>query len=435
MLEDRDTLRRIRRRGRTVAARAVASALLFAAMAVAGTAHALQSSTVVVAKGDTISALFLKAKVPQRELMRLRHSSPTAKRRLDRIRDGAILSLGKDDAGKLQRVQVTSRTGKQITFYKSVDPHTGSQNWQFADGAYVDGSPIPTPKPESAAGVSESVAKLAYIAPPKSNVKLSNKPLAAHVREAEQRMRMLRGPATSTAKRTVTENPEKVVQVAKSDPERHSRTGLSHSVTPTRMLGRAVREAESHLMAKRLIAQATRATPRPAGLSGMAKKIFEAEHRVHRTRARYELLAMGRNAIRSRATHGRVADGRIRKVLHRARQLIGSPYLWGGTTPKGFDCSGFVVYNLNKVGVSVPRTAHQQFNHTRNRPVSRKDLRPGDLVFFHDRKNRKRIGHVGIYIGNNSFIHAVKKDIPVKITSLDKAYYRKRFVRGGRVIS
>lgn len=435
MLADRDTLRRIRRGGRKVAARAVASALLLAAMAGAGTAHALQSSTVVVAKGDTISALFSKAKVPQRELMRLLRSSPTANRRLERIRDGAILSLGKDDAGKLQRVQITSRTGKQITFYKSADPHTGSQNWQFADGAYVDGSPIPTSRPESAAGVSESVAKLAYIAPPRSNVKLSHRPLAAHVREAEQRMGLLRGPATSMAKRTVTGNPEKVVQVAKSEPERHSRTGRSHSVTPTRMLGRAVREAESHLMAKRLIAQATRATPRPAGLSGMAKKIFEAEHRVHRTRARYELLAMGRNAIRSRATHGRVADGRIRKVLHRARQLIGSPYLWGGTTPKGFDCSGFVVYNLNKVGVSVPRTAHQQFNHTRNRPVSRKDLRPGDLVFFHDRKNRKRIGHVGIYIGNNSFIHAVKKDIPVKITSLDKAYYRKRFVRGGRVIS
>ena len=168
---------------------------------------------------------------------------------------------------------------------------------------------------------------------------------------------------------------------------RPMRSRLSHRASPARRApnggspspsGRWRAPPPSASLPASIASPALRHAP---GLSGMAKKIFEAEHRAHRTRARYELLAMGRNAIRSRATHGRVADGRIRKVLHRARQLIGSPYLWGGTTPKGFDCSGFVVYNLNKVGVSVPRTAHQQFNHTRNRPVSRKDLRPGDLVF------------------------------------------------------
>lgn len=128
------------------------------------------------------------------------------------------------------------------------------------------------------------------------------------------------------------------------------------------------------------------------------------------------------------------ANPRALKVLNQAKALLGSPYRYGGMTPRGFDCSGFVYYNMRKVGVKVPRTAHQQYLHTRSTPVARKNLRAGDLVFFRDRYNSKRIGHVGIYIGNDRFIHAVATNKPVAITRLSKSYYSKRFVRGGRLL-
>lgn len=124
----------------------------------------------------------------------------------------------------------------------------------------------------------------------------------------------------------------------------------------------------------------------------------------------------------------------LNKMLKSAKKYLGYPYVYGGTTPRGFDCSGFVVYNSKKAGIShLPRTAHQQYKHTK--PVSRKNLQPGDLVFFHNRNNRKRIGHVGIYIGDDKFIHARggKKARDVTITSLNNSYYRKHFVRGGRL--
>jgi cell wall-associated NlpC family hydrolase len=121
------------------------------------------------------------------------------------------------------------------------------------------------------------------------------------------------------------------------------------------------------------------------------------------------------------------------EMIDSAKKYLGYPYIYGGQTPSGFDCSGFVVYNSKKAGISyVPRTAHQQYQHTT--PVSRDDLEPGDLVFFHSRNNRKRIGHVGIYIGDDKFIHArAKGPKDVTITSLNNSYYRKHFVRGGRL--
>lgn len=123
----------------------------------------------------------------------------------------------------------------------------------------------------------------------------------------------------------------------------------------------------------------------------------------------------------------------LNEMIQNAKKYLGYPYVYGGQTPRGFDCSGFVVYNSKKAGIShLPRTAHQQYKHTK--PVSRSNLQPGDLVFFHSRNNRKRIGHVGIYIGDDKFIHArAKGPKDVTITSLNNSYYRKHFVRGGRL--
>ena len=89
-------------------------------------------------------------------------------------------------------------------------------------------------------------------------------------------------------------------------------------------------------------------------------------------------------------------------VIHTARQYLGVPYVYGGSSPSGFDCSGFVQYVYAQSGISLPRTADVQF--TAGTPVSKADLRPGDLVFF--ASDYVNISHVGIYVGDSQMVHA-----------------------------
>jgi len=102
-------------------------------------------------------------------------------------------------------------------------------------------------------------------------------------------------------------------------------------------------------------------------------------------------------------------------VVGIAMQYLGVPYVWGGESPSGFDCSGFVAYVYAQVGVSLPHYTGAQWNA--GVPVSAGDLEPGDLVFFDG------LGHVGIYIGDNEFIHAPHTGDVVKISSLSEAWY------------
>ena len=97
-------------------------------------------------------------------------------------------------------------------------------------------------------------------------------------------------------------------------------------------------------------------------------------------------------------------------VVGIAMQYLGTPYVWGGSGPGGFDCSGFVAYVYAQVGVSLPHHAASQYGY--GMPVSSSDLQPGDLVFF------SGLGHVGIYIGGGQFIHAPHTGDVVKISSL-----------------
>ncbi|RXT04803.1 C40 family peptidase [Ammoniphilus sp. CFH 90114] len=90
--------------------------------------------------------------------------------------------------------------------------------------------------------------------------------------------------------------------------------------------------------------------------------------------------------------------------------LAGTPYRNGGTTPKGFDCSGFTSYVMGKMGVKLPRSSAQQFSA--GTKVDRKNLRVGDLLFF-DTMKKGRISHVGIYIGNNKMIHSATRKVEV----------------------
>ena len=126
----------------------------------------------------------------------------------------------------------------------------------------------------------------------------------------------------------------------------------------------------------------------------------------------------------------RTGKGDLRaELVSTASRFLGVPYAWGGESVRnGFDCSGLtmVVYRLN--GLNLPRNSAWQFDH--GRPVARRELKLGDLVFFATNGGR-RVSHVGMYIGDDRFIHAPRPGRKVSVAKLSNSYFRKRFL-GGR---
>ena len=112
-------------------------------------------------------------------------------------------------------------------------------------------------------------------------------------------------------------------------------------------------------------------------------------------------------------------------VVGIAMQFLGVPYVWGGASPSGFDCSGFIMYVYAQVGVSLPHNAAAQFGV--GTPVSRDQLQPGDLVFFNG------LGHNGLYIGGGQFIHSPHTGDVVKISSLSDSWYASTWVGARRI--
>ena len=120
-------------------------------------------------------------------------------------------------------------------------------------------------------------------------------------------------------------------------------------------------------------------------------------------------------------------------ILINAKKHLGGKYVWGGTHPKGFDCSGYMQYIYKKEGVGIPRTAYAQSKV--GKEVSRFRLKKGDLLFFlTDKKRGIPVTHVGMFIGDGKFIHAASKRKGIIITSLDDSKYSLLFVKATRII-
>jgi cell wall-associated NlpC family hydrolase len=116
------------------------------------------------------------------------------------------------------------------------------------------------------------------------------------------------------------------------------------------------------------------------------------------------------------------------KAVDYAKKYLGAPYKWGASSGKAFDCSGYVLYIMKKFNVNLERTASSQFQN--GIKVDKDDLQAGDLVFFTTYK--KGPSHVGMYIGDNKFIHASSGVDHVTITDLDTNYYKKRYLGARR---
>jgi cell wall-associated NlpC family hydrolase len=117
------------------------------------------------------------------------------------------------------------------------------------------------------------------------------------------------------------------------------------------------------------------------------------------------------------------------RIAGSALAQLGRPYLFGGSTPQGFDCSGLVRFAYLGAGITVPRTTIDQFRAARDVKLGK--VQPGDLLFF--RIDSREVSHVAIYAGDGRFVHAPQTGKAVEMRQLDDAWYRKRLVGAGRL--
>ncbi|MGC8668889.1 MAG: NlpC/P60 family protein [Chthonomonadales bacterium] len=167
------------------------------------------------------------------------------------------------------------------------------------------------------------------------------------------------------------------------------------------------------------------------------RRLRSAQHAKKERLARLHRRAIARmhHAPRVASSHRRHEHRRVAArvspgtsdIVRTAFAYRGTPYHYGGSGRRGFDCSGFTRYVYARKGIVLPHSAEEQFHVGRKVPAGH--LRQGDLVFFHT--TRRGISHVGIYVGNGKFVHASSAGGSVRVDSLSSGYYRERF-RGAR---
>ncbi|MBS0556939.1 MAG: C40 family peptidase [Proteobacteria bacterium] len=149
------------------------------------------------------------------------------------------------------------------------------------------------------------------------------------------------------------------------------------------------------------------------------------------------LAGCGRHAVRTAPQPSYPVNGannaNPNDVLFRAISLVGTPYRYGGNTPRGgFDCSGLVDYVFRDVaGIALPRTA-QEISRIDAPDVRKSRLESGDLVFFHH--DGRSVGHVGIYVGKGRFVHAPNEGGTVRLDYLDAPYWREHYAGAKRIL-
>jgi cell wall-associated NlpC family hydrolase len=131
------------------------------------------------------------------------------------------------------------------------------------------------------------------------------------------------------------------------------------------------------------------------------------------------------------ASRGKFDRNTGQQIAGLAQQFLGVPYVWAGSAPTGFDCSGFVYYIYSRYGISLPRMADEQYNIGHRVPPNA--IQPGDLVFYSTYIPGP--SHVGIYVGNGQFIHASSGAGEVTLTAMSKPYYQARFLGAFRVVN
>jgi len=157
----------------------------------------------------------------------------------------------------------------------------------------------------------------------------------------------------------------------------------------------------------------------------LARKAAAAKQREERiTKAKIEAKKIGKTY--------QISEFDKQQLLEDAKYYKGGKYVWGGTTPEGFDCSGYVQYLYKKHNINLPRTAWSQSK--KGVDVAIDDLQKGDLLYFlTDKKRGIPITHVGIYLGDGNFIHAASKKKGIIISPLTHGSYAKTFVSAKRV--
>ena len=127
------------------------------------------------------------------------------------------------------------------------------------------------------------------------------------------------------------------------------------------------------------------------------------------------------------------ASGTRQQIIDYAAQFLGCKYVYGGNTPSGFDCSGYVKYVFKHFGVELTRTSASQYSTSVR--IKKSELKIGDLVFFSQTAGSSKVGHVGIYVGGGQFIHAAAPGKGVRYDSLNSSYYSSHYIGSGRVLS
>ncbi|WP_051532184.1 C40 family peptidase [Brackiella oedipodis] len=192
-------------------------------------------------------------------------------------------------------------------------------------------------------------------------------------------------------------------------------TSLAHAAPQEDTIGDFIRSTQTQTQPKNHIeVQRVAYTPQPKGLSS------------NNNTDQIALLINGANGSDSINFESDLNS----ELAEAALNYLGVKYKFGGATPGGFDCSGLIKYIADKhLGLSIPRVAAKQAHIGTS--VSRADLQPGDLVFFNTRGHRN--SHVGIYLGNNEFIHAPRTGATVRVEKIS-AYWDKRY-NGARRLS